>query len=128
MNYNFEEFTERNTRRENRITITRSYSIGLPQFFFEKNKIHNFKYAVLFFDKKNEAIAIHFTNEEKENAFKIMKSKKGYGGHIVARSFFTYYDINPKIYYGRYEWEKYNLEGVGEVFVIKLKKRNKDKK
>ena len=33
-----------------------------------------------------------------------------------------------KIYYGRYEWEKYNLEGVGEVFVIKLKKRNKDKK
>ncbi len=41
----------------------------------------------------------------------------------MIRSFLKTHNIDPKIYYGRYEWEKYNLEGVGNIFVIKLKER-----
>jgi len=128
MEYQFKKFTGRNVRQEDRITVTKSNSIGLPQKFYQDNGIKNFKYAVLFFDGKNKAIGIYFTNDEKEkSAFKIIHSKKGYGGQIVVRSFFKICGIDSRIYRGRYKWEKYNLEGVGEVFVIELKERDKNK-
>ncbi len=126
MTYQFKKFEGRNVRQEDRITITKSNSIGFPQKFYQDNDIKNFKYVVLFWDESNKAIGIHFTNDEKEkNSFKIIHSKKGYGGQVVVRSFFRTYSIDPKVYHGRYEWEKYNLEGVGEIFVIKLKERDK---
>jgi hypothetical protein len=124
MIYNFKKFEKKNVRMENRITLTKSNSIGFPQKFYEGNGIKNFKYAVLYWDEKNKAIGIHFTNKEKDEGFKIIHGQK-YGGQIVVRSFLKENNINPDIYRGRYDWEKYNLEGVGEVFVIKLKERNK---
>lgn len=109
---------------EDRITITKSNSIGLPTKFYQDNQIKNFKYATLFWDEKNKAIGIHFANEEEKSGFKIIHGKK-YGGQIVVRSFLKSYNIDPQVYYGRYEWEKHELEGVGEVFVIRLKERSK---
>jgi len=125
MEYKFKKFEKKNIRQENRISITKSNQIGFPTKFYQDNKINKFKYVVLFWDRENKAIGIHFTNDEKEeNRFSIIHSKK-YGGSVVVRSFFKSCNINPKIYHGRYEWEKYNLEGVGEIFVIKLKERDK---
>lgn len=124
MEYQFKKFEGRNIRQENRITITKSNSIGFPQKFYRDNGIKNFRYVVLFWDEGNKAVGVYFTNDEKEkNKFTIIHSKKGYGGGVVVRSFFRMYNIDPKIYHGRYEWGKYNLEGVGEIFVIKLKER-----
>ena len=123
MEYNFKKFESKNIRQEHRITITKSNQIGMPTKFYQDNKIKEFKYVVLFFDEMNKAIGIHFTNNEKEeNRFKIIHSKK-YGGSIIARSFFKTYNIDPMIYHGRYEYEKSNIEGIGKMFIVKLKKK-----
>lgn len=121
--YQFIKFEGRNLRLEDRITVTKSHSIGFPQKFYQDNNVKNYKYAVLYWDDKNKAIGIKFTNDEKEkNGFSIIHSKIGYGGGISAKSLFKTYHIDPAIYYGRYEWKKYNQEGVGEIFVINLKR------
>ncbi len=123
MDYNFKKFEKKNIRQESRITITKSNQIGFPTKFYQDNRIKEFRYVVLFWDQQNKAIGIYFSNDEKEqNKFSIMHSKK-YGGSIIARSFFKTHNINPEIYHGRYDWEKHNLEGVGEIFVINLKKK-----
>ena len=126
MDYNLKEFTGRNERLETRMTITKSYSIGFPTKFFKDNKINDFKYVVLFFDEAKKAIGINFTNDDvKKNKFAIIKSKSGFGGSVVARSFFKSFNIEPTVYYGRYDWEKINQEGFGEIFVINLKENIK---
>lgn len=124
MAYNFKKFEKRNIRQESRITITKSYSMGFPQKFYQDHGVKNFKYAVLYYDEANKVIGIYLTNEKDKNGFSIIHSQK-YGGQVVIRSFLKTYNIDPKIYHGRYEWEKYNLEGVGEIFVIKLREKSK---
>ena len=124
MAYNFKKFENRNVRQENRITITKSYSMGFPQKFYEDNSVKNFKYVILYYDEANKAIGVHLTIEKDKNSFTIIHSQK-YGGQVVIRSFLKTHNIYPKIYHGRYDYEKYNLEGVGEIFVIKLKEENK---
>jgi hypothetical protein len=124
MNFDFKKFEGRNIRLENRITVTKSYSIGFPSKFFADNKISDYKFVILFWDENSRAIAIKFTNDEKEKSkFSIIRSQAGYGGSVVVRSFFKAYNIDPNKYHGRYDWQKHNIEGVGEVYVIELKER-----
>lgn len=122
MEYNFQKFNSQHSRIEDRITITKSsYSIGFPTKFYEENKIKNYKYVVLFWDEGNKAIGIHFTNDEQEKKrFSVSHSKQGYGGGLSVRSFFKVNGIDPQIYHGKYNWEKHQLPGTGEIFVIKL--------
>ncbi len=127
MVYEFKKFEGKNIRQEKRLTLTRSNQIGFPTRFYTDNEIKKFKYVVLYWDSKNKAIGIYFTNDEKEeNKFSIIHSKEGYGGSVVVRSFLRAYSIDPEIYYGRYEWEKLNLEGIGEIFLFKLRERIKN--
>lgn len=122
--YNFKKFENAHQRLENRITVTKSAAVGFPTKFYTDNHIGEYKFVVLYYDEVQKALGVHFTNDENEkNKFKIIHSKLGYGGNIIARSLFKSLDIDPKLYYGRYEWEKYPLEGVGEVFAIKLTER-----
>lgn len=124
MQYNLKKFEGRNVRLENRITITKSYSIGLPSKFYSDNGIKDFKYAILFWDEKNKVIGIKFTNDQSEKSkFTIVHSKIGYGGGISARSFFKTYNLDPETYHGRYDWEKINADNIGEVFVINVKEK-----
>jgi len=51
-----------------------------------------------------------------------LHSKDGYGGSVIARSFFNTSNIKPEIHHGRYEWKKINEDGVGELFVFELDK------
>ena len=128
MEYNFEKFKGRNVRLENRITITKSNSIGFPQKFYKDNKIKDFQFAVLYWDNSNKAIGIYFTNDEDEkNKFSIMHSKIGYGGSITARSFLKTYNIDLEKHHGRYEWDKVKIDEDKEIFVIKLDKEKFDK-
>lgn len=121
----FEKFENRHARSEERITVTKSNSIGFPAKFYQENNIKDFKYAVLYWDAGVKEIGVRFTNDdaEKKNGFGISRSKQGYGGSVVVRSFFRHYKIDPKLYHGRYEWRKEAQEGLGELFVIKLVQR-----
>lgn len=126
MVYNLKKFEAVHGRYEERITLTKSYSFGLPSRFYNDNSIKNYKFAVLFWDAGNIAVGIHFTNDELEKGkFSIVHSKIGYGGGIAAKSFFRHNKIDVMKYHGRYDYEKIQQEGFGDIFVIKLTEKEK---
>lgn len=121
--FNFKKFEGTNSRFEDRITVTKSKSIGFPTKFYQDNNLSNYKYVVLYYDVDQKAIGIQFTNSaEEKHKFSIAKSIK-YGGGIVATSFFRTHKIDTAIYRGRYNWEKVPQDGIGDLFVIKLVER-----
>lgn len=123
----FVKFEETNKRQEDRITVTGHSSFGFPTKFYNDNKIEEYKYVTLFFDTESNEVGFYFHSDEAEkHKFSILKSKQGFGGSIVASSFFKSKSLDSKIYRGRYEWKKLNQEGVGEMYVIKLKIRIED--
>lgn len=120
----FQKFTNLHQRQENRISVTSSNSFGFPRKFFKDNKIGRYKYVVLYYDRRNKAVGFYFTNSEEEKyKFSIIRSKQGYGGSVVTTSFFKTYNLNSRLYRGKYDWEKKKMEGIGELFIIQLKER-----
>lgn len=121
---NLKKFEKTRVRMVNKITITSSYSFGFPRKFFQDNNVQDYKYVVLYYDESNKILAFQFTNNEEEShKFTLIKSKQGYGAGVVATSFFKTYNLEPKTYRGKYNWEKKDIEGIGEVYLIKLKER-----
>lgn len=121
MAYNFKKFENTHGRYESRITITSGKSIGFPTKFFKENNIDSYKFVVLYFDEEQKAIGIQFSNDENEqHKFTIIKSKDGYGGSVVATSFFKKYEIDTKTHKGKYDWEIEDTP-FGNMFIIKLK-------
>lgn len=83
----------------------------------------NFKFVMLFFDQAKKAIGIQFTKDESEpHKFTLIKSKLGYGGSIVATSFFKKYKIDIVQHKGKYDWRKVKTE-FGNLFVLELKSK-----
>jgi hypothetical protein len=123
MSYNFIKFEDKHGRYETRISVTGSYSIGFPTKFYADNGIDKYNYVVLYWDADSKAIGIQFSNNEEElGRIKIVKARD-YGGMVAVKSFFTKHEIDPKVYKGKYQWEKIEQPGVGEVYVIKLEKK-----
>jgi hypothetical protein len=128
MDYNFVKHTQVNKRFEERITVTRSRHIGFPTQFYIDNKLADYKFAVVFYDKEKNAIGIKFTSTKEEGAITIARHNNAYGGYISATSFFKYNRINTKKYAGRYEYKKIPLSSTGvdepgDLFVIELKEK-----
>lgn len=120
----FEKFKLIKQRSVDKISITSSHTFNFPTKFFKDNKLKDFKYVVIFFDKTRKAIGLQFTNDEEEKyKYILQKSGRGYGGFISATSFFKVNNIDPKVYKGRYEWKKEKIPEIGELFVIELKER-----
>lgn len=86
--------------------------------------MENYKYVILYYDEGEKVLGIQFSSDEQEkHRFSLIKSKQGYGASIVATSFFKVNGIDAKVYKNRYTWEKVAQEGIGELYVIKLKPR-----
>lgn len=128
MEFNFKKFTNTHAKIEERISITNSGAIGFPKKFYEDEGISKYRYITLYYDAKKMAVGILFTNDTKEkDRFTIVHSKKGYGASVVIRSFFKVCNIKPTNYSGRYHWGKEPYDDVGELYVIKLEEREKEK-
>lgn len=124
MDYNFEKFSSTGGKYETRISLTASRSFGFPMKFYVENGIGKYKYVVLFYDREKKAVGLKFTSDEEEpHKYSIIKSDK-YGGSIVATSFFKKYDLDPKKYKRKYEWEKVKTD-FGTLFVIELNEGQK---
>ncbi len=122
--YNFQRFERNNSRLGNKISIIKSYEIGLPLSFYEQNKLFNYKYTVLFYDSLKNAIGIQFTNDKSQKGIlSVSRASKGGGARISVASFFKANGIDPITCAGRYEWVKYEDPHVGSLFVIDLGKR-----
>ncbi|SRR5260221_3823474 len=122
------KFTNVNKRREERLTITRSGSIGFPSQFYLDNQIANFKFTVLYYDEEQKKIGLQFTSDENEkDKISIVHDKNGHGGYVLARNFFKTYKIDPNNFAGRYEYLKENDPAIGEMLTIKLLERTQKK-
>jgi hypothetical protein len=128
MSYNFTKFESRNLRQEDRITVTKSHSIGFPTKFYHDNKINEFKYVALYWDNEQKALGLKFTNDSTGNEFSIIHSKSGYGGSIVARSFFKFNNLDPSRFRGRYLPKKVDVPELGQLFVIELVEKQENEK
>lgn len=128
MDYQFQKFTDVGKRFEDRITVTRNRAVGFPTQFYKQNGLKNFKYGVLFYDSKKNAIGIKFTNDESEEGRTTINHSTNYGGHLLANSFFKANRINTKKFAGRYDYKKQSLRSMGfeedgSIYIIQLKER-----
>lgn len=127
MNYSWKKFESVNQRLEHRITITRSGYIGFPTTFYRDNGIGSYNFLLLYFSEAEgqRSIGIKFiTDGTEKGAIKIHKNKEEKGGWVVARNFFKINNIDYVLCKGRYEWTKENFEGIGELYILKLKNSN----
>lgn len=120
---NWQKIESSGHRLEHRITLTRSGYVGFPAAFYEKNQINSFKYTVLYYAPDERAMGIRFTNESEKGALKIHHSAQSKGGSIVARNFFKIIDLDYKSFAGRYEWNIESPEGIGQLYVLKLREK-----
>jgi len=126
--FDFKKFEKTNVKSEDRITITSIRSFGFPTKFYQDNKLKTYKYVVIYFDEKNKGVGFYFTNDEQEkHKFSLIKSKQGYGGSVVATSFFKTYNLDPQKYRGKYKWVKKIIPNIGKLFIINLKDKLEEK-
>lgn len=117
--YKFVKFTGDYTQGDDRIGLSKSGTIRLTAGFFRKANLKNFKYAILFYDPENKAIAFKFTNQWEEGVFKLTKERSS-AATISALSFMKANNLNVKTYFKKYQWKKNIIPEIGEVFIMKL--------
>jgi hypothetical protein len=120
--YNFTKFVRDNIVGDTRISITRASAIRFTTGFIKLNSFGDYKYTLLYYDSQNQAIGIQPTNKQQKEAFKITSEGKSGAASISVTSFLKANNIDPKKYNGRYEWHKESLKGIGELYIIDLKK------
>src|SRR3989344_1744191 len=110
---NFEKFAGYGSKVSRKISITKSYSFGIPPAFYKENDLEQFSYVVVYYDKTAGVIALKFQKDDSEGGFKLVKygNDGKRGGSFVARSFFNTYGLDPKKYKGRYEAKKDKKDG-----------------
>ena len=117
--YKFVRFTKTGSKGSYNISTNASYSFGLLSGFYSKENISKYKKAVLFFDKKNNAVAFSFTNDENaEGAFAITHGKNT--GSVSCRSFFLENELKQEQYLGKRVPRKITDEKLGALYVVDL--------
>lgn len=120
-NYNFQRFNRENILGDTRVSLTLSKAIRFPSSFCKTNSLYKFKYVILFFDSINFAIGMKPTIKAEKGAFKLTNETGG-AISISVVSFLKANKIDPAAHAGRYEWKKEDIAGIGELFIIEIKK------
>lgn len=122
---NLKKFEEYGAKISRKISVNKSFSLGFPPTLCKEEELLKFDHVILYFDVSQEVIGIRFVQHENEGeGFKINEYGEGNkrGASIIARSFFNKYNIDPKRYYGKYEFKKITNDE-GEIYLIQLKPR-----
>lgn len=128
---NLKKFEEYGSKISRRISLNKSYSFGLPPTFYQEQGIANYSHAYLFFDDNQKVVGIQFVKiAGGEKGVKLVTYGQGpeTGATFIARAFFNKHNIDPKKYYGKYEFTKENVEGVGELYLFQLKESKSNSK
>lgn len=131
--FNFEQFTSVGSKLGNyRITISANAAFGLNSGFYTAEKIKDYTYVKIFYDKNKKVIGFLFTNDKDDKGtIKISHGKKN-SGYIAAKTFFL--SIFPgnidevKKYVGRYTPKTYEDEKLGKLYYITLGEKEIDSK
>jgi len=122
-NLNLTKFSGFGAKISRKISITKSYSFGLPPAFYKDNDLKDFFYATLYYDKDARVVGIHFLKSKEDGSFKVIRhgTENRESASFVARSFFKSYGLNVSKIRGRYVPKTINQEGIGKIFLIELK-------
>jgi hypothetical protein len=121
MEYKFERFTGSVPRGDTKIAINKSGLIRLSSGFCRVANILNYKFAILFYDKTNNAIAIKFTHNKEPGFLKLTKDRSA--ATISGKSFLRVNSLLLRSNFGRFAWKKQTIPNIGEVFIIELNKK-----
>lgn len=121
MNWKFVKFEGNVPRGDTKIAINKSGLIRLSAGFCRVTNALDFKYAILFYDAANRAIALKLANTKEEGALRVVRDRVA--GTISGKAFFNANKINLKNHFGRYEWEKIDIPNIGNVYIIELTKK-----
>lgn len=119
--FNFVKFTGYYPRGDTKISINKSGLIRLSSGFCNITAILNHKYVVLYYDNQRRAIALKFTNKKEDGSLMLTKDK-----YAMTISGKTFINANKIREFGRFEWEKQIVPTIGEVYIIKLDKNEKN--
>lgn len=118
--YKFTRFEGVYHRGDEKIAINRFGLLRLSAGFCRATNVRDFKFAELYYDSVNKAIALRFSNSQRKGSLKLTRDKLSLT--ISAKLFFSSNKLEEKDRLGRYDWEKLSLPDIGEVYVIELKK------
>jgi hypothetical protein len=127
MTFKFEKSLYSQPRMIAGISVTKTGLIGLPKFFLASHVVQRGVQAYLYWDARNKAIAIEFTDSGDPAAYPVHFTQQ-YGAFIQAIRFFRYQHLDPSDYKGRYRYARISGEEAGlrdarsNVFVMDLRK------
>lgn len=113
MKYDFLVYQPKTSGNKNFIKINKDYTMRFSKAFLVENKLENAKFVQFCYDRKNNAIALSFSNIQISNSFKIAELTK----MIATQSAFKFAELYPKE--GDYAYEKCD-DGNRTLFIIKL--------
>jgi len=116
--YKFIKFQGVYHRGDTRIGINKSGLVRLSSGFCRTTNVKYFKYAVLFYDETNKAIAFKFTNTLEDGALRITADDTA--AAVSAKAFMSTNNLNLSDWAGRYDWDKLNIKGIGEVYIVEF--------
>lgn len=114
------KFESIKSKYDERISLTKSYNIGLPYGFCNKHEIGEGMFVELFYDEETKGIALHLLRERSSSSYAVNYSLESKSATITCRSFFNANHIDPKKYHGKYEPTIENHPQFGELQVIHL--------
>lgn len=93
MKFKFEKFLETNSSFAAKVTIRqRTGQIGFNLGAINRFKIHEYKYAVLYFDPSERVVGIQLVNEEEPGSIRISNKKSN--TFVTAKNFFDKYGVD----------------------------------
>jgi hypothetical protein len=120
-NWSFKKFNGVYSRGDTKIGLNKSGLIRLSSGFCRLTNVTNYKFSVLFYDDRNRAIALKFTNEREDGVLKVTRDTTG--ATISGKSFFNANKLDLEICSGRYDWEKQTIPTIGDAYIIELGKK-----
>lgn len=120
MEYNFEQFTEFKGKFSPVISLGKSGGFGFSTGFMERHNLKDYQYLKIFFDRTTKAVAFQFFEDKAEDSVKF--KNRGANGFFSSKSFLGKYNIDPKLYQGRYTPKVVENE-MGKLYVIELKSK-----
>lgn len=93
MKFNFEKFVETNSSFAAKVTIRqRTGQIGFNLGAVNRFKIHEYKYAILYFAPSERVVGLQLVNEEEPGSIRISTKKSN--TFVTAKNFFDKYGVD----------------------------------
>ena len=113
-------FTAKGVRiRDTYVTIQANSAIIFNAGFCHRAAIGDKSHVIVAYSRQNKSIVFQFTSDDKARGALKLIQRSGCA-NVGSRSFFNYYDLDPKALEGRYIPVKGKIPKIGDAWIINL--------